>query len=175
MVTIPKYITIIALTSLAAIGIASFTLISYENAIKPIPDGLESSFTEEEIISLDLHPKIVENLVNGLIKVYDEKGLENLHNANYIGILSGGENGNRYLYIIDPQTHEILGQHDNAPPMYRILPPTLNQTGEAWANIHDGELQTDGSTIIAKHYFKMHDGLIFTSGYDVDLRGLPVL
>ena len=173
MVTIPKYLIIIALLSIATIAVGFFTLVSYDKAITPVLDSQDADFTEDEIIKLDLHPKIVENLVDGLIDVYDKKGLEKLRNANYIAILTGSEQGNRYLFIIDPVTNEIIGQHDTAPPMYRVIPPTLNEIGSAWANIHDGELKTDSSAIVAKHYFKMHDGLIFTSGYNVDLRGLP--
>ncbi len=173
MVKIPKYLVIIGIISIAAIGVGAFTLNSYDTAITPVLDTKDTGFTEDEIITLDLHPKIVENLVDGLIDAYDTKGFEKLRNANYIALLSGDNEGIRYLFIIDPETNEIIGQHDSAPPMYRVIPATLNEIGSAWANIHDGELKTDGSTIVAKHYFKMYDGLIFTSGYDVDLRGLP--
>ena len=173
MVKIPKYLVIIAVISIATIAVGSFTLISNDKSITPVLDSQDADFTEDELFTLDLHPKIVENLVDGLIDAYDEKGLEKLRNANYIALLSGNNEGVLYLFIIDPVTNKIIGQHDGAPPMYRVIPSKLNEIGVAWANIHDGELKTDGSTIVAKHYFKMHDGLIFTSGYDVDLRGLP--
>ncbi len=173
MVKIPKYFIIIGLISIAAIGVGAFTLNSYDTEITPVLDAKDTGFTEDEIITQDLHPKIVENLVDNLIDAYDEKGLDKLRNANYIGLLSDSGQGTRYLFIIDPVTNKIIGEHDSAPPMYRVIPSKLNEIGTAWANIHDGELKTDGSTIVAKHYFKMHDGLIFTSGYNVDLRGVP--
>ncbi len=173
MVKIPKYFIIIGLISIAAIGVGAFTLNSYDTAITPVLDTKDVDLTKDELIGLDLHPKIVENLVDSLIDAYDEKGLDKLRNANYIALLSGDNEGIRYLFIIDPVTNKIIGEHDSAPPMYRVIPSKLNEIGIAWANIHDGELKTDGSTIVAKHYFKMHDGLIFTSGYNVDLRGVP--
>ena len=173
MVKIPKYLVIIGLISIAAIAVGTFTLVSYDKAITPVLDTQDADFTEDEIITLDLHPKIVENLVDNLIDAYDKKGLQELRNANYKALLSDGEQGNRYLYIIDPETNEIIGQHDSAPKTYRVIPDGFTEAEAIWVNIHNDE-KGDISTIIEKHYLKLHDGLIFTSGYKVDYRGLPV-
>ena len=173
MVKIPKYLVIIGLISIAAIGVGTFTLVSNDKAITPVLDSQDTDFTEDEIITQDLHPKIVENLVDNLIDAYDEKGFEKLRNANYIGLLSDSGQGTRYLYIIDPVTNEIIGQHDSAPETYRVIPEGFEEAGAIWVNIHNDK-QGDISTIIEKHYLKLHDGLIFTSGYEVDYRGLPV-
>ena len=167
MVTIPKYLVIIALVSIGIIGVA-VPLVLYEE-----PSITASDFTEDEQVSLNLHPKIVENLIDGLIDRYDEKGLDKLRNANYKALLSDSGQGTRYLYIIDPTTNEIIGQHDSAPKTYRVIPEGFAEAGAIWVNIHNDE-KGDISTIIEKHYLKLHDGLIFTSGYEVDYRGLPV-
>jgi hypothetical protein len=173
MVKIPNYLVIIAVISIATIAVGTFTLVSNDKAITPVLDSQDADFTEDEIITLDLHPKIVEQLVDNLIEVYDKNGLEKLRNANYIGILSGIDQGIRYLYIIDPVTNEIIGQHDSAPKTYRVIPEGFAEAGAIWVNLHNDE-QGDISTLIEKHYLKLHDGLIFTSGYGVDYRGLPV-
>ena len=173
MVKIPKYFIIIGLISIAAIGVGAFTLISYDTEITPVLDAKDTGFTEDEIITQDLHPKIVENLVDNLIDAYDEKGLDKLRNANYIGLLSDSGQGTRYLYIIDPVTNEIIGQHDSAPKTYRVIPGGFTEAEAIWVNIHNDE-KGDISTIIEKHYLKLYDDLIFTSGYKVDYRGLPV-
>ena len=173
MVKIPKYFIIIGLISIASIGVGAFTLNSYDTETTPVLDTKDTGFTEDEIITQDLHPKIVENLVDNLIDAYDKKGLEKLRNANYKALLSGSNEGIRYLYIIDPETNEIIGQHDSAPKTYRVIPDGFTEAEAIWENIHNDE-KGDISTIIEKHYLKLHDGLIFTSGYKVDNRGLPV-
>ena len=173
MVKIPKYLVIIGLISIAAIAIGTFTLVSNDKAITPVLDSQDVDLTEDEVTTLNLHPKIVENLVDNLIDAYDEKGFEKLRNANYKALLSGDNEGIRYLFIIDPETNEIIGQHDSAPKTYRVIPDGFTEAEAIWVNIHNDE-KGDISTIIEKHYLKLHDGLIFTSGYKVDYRGLPV-
>jgi len=173
MVKIPKYLVIIGLISIAAIAVGTFTLNSYDKAITPVLDTKDADFTKDEQITLDLHPKIVENLVDNLIDAYDKKGVEKLRNANYKALLSGSNEGIRYLYIIDPETNEIIGQHDSAPKTYRVIPEGFTEAEAIWVNIHNDE-KGDVSTIIEKHYLKLYDGLIFTSGYKVDYRGLSV-
>lgn len=172
MVTIPQYIAVISLIAIAIIAVAVFPFNLFEKTTTPV-ESTNIEFTEDEQYTLDLHPKVVENLVDGLIDRYDERGFDGLTNANYIGQLTGNSQGIRYLYIIDPLTNEIIGQHDSAPKTYRVIPEGFAEAGAIWVNLHNDE-QGDISTLIEKHYLKLHDGLIFTSGYEVDYRGLPV-
>jgi len=174
VVTIPKYLVIIGLISIAAIAVGTFTLSSYDKAITPILEPQDADFTEDEIIEIDLHPKIVENLVGDLIETYDEKGIDNLRNANYIGILSG-EEGIRYLYIYDPDTNQFLGKHSNNPVgEFFLFNKELEESDAVWMSymkekVYSEKLDSRQYDV----YFKKHDGLIFASYYQVDLRGLP--
>jgi len=174
VVTIPKYLVIIAVISIATIAVGAFTLISNDKAITPILDSQDADFTEDELILLDLHPKIVENLVGDLIKAYDKKGIDNLRNANYIGILSG-EEGIRYLYIYDPDTYQFLGKHSNNPVgEFFFFNKELEESDTVWMSyMKEGVYSEKLDSRQYDVYFKKHDGLIFASYYKVDLRGLP--
>lgn len=131
--------------------------------------------TQEEIeYQLDMHPQVVEHLVNNLIEDYDELGLDGINNAKYIAVLSGNVSGDRYLYIVNPDTDEILGQHDDAPKNLLPAPGKKFSEGQSeWVNMTFNE--DDGSLVYYKIYFKSHDELIFTGGYQtVNLLGLPI-
>lgn len=123
---------------------------------------------------LDLHPQLVEHLVKNLIEYYDELGLDGINNAKYVAVLSGNASGDRYLYIVNPDTDEIMGQHEDAPE--NLLPTPRNKFSEGqseWVNMTFNE--EDGSLVYYKIYFVAHDGLIFTSGYQtVNSNGLPI-
>lgn len=123
---------------------------------------------------LDMHPQVVEHLVNNLIEDYDELGLDGINNAKYIAVLSGNVSGDRYLYIVNPEIDEILGQHDDAPEPVLTIPRLGFSEGKSeWVDATYNEL--DGSLRFYKIYFMPHDGLIFTSGYQVvNLLGLPI-
>lgn len=139
-------------------------------------DKSKQLLTQEEIdYELDLHPQIVERLVKNLIENYDEFGLDGLNNAKYLAFIDDSlDENSRYLYIVNPDTDEIMGQHDNAPE--NLLPTPRNKFLEGqseWVKMTFNE--DDGSLVYYKIYFKSHDGLIFTSGYQtVNPIGFPI-
>ncbi len=137
-------------------------------------DESEQLTPEEIEYQLEMHPQVVEHLVNNLIEDYDELGLDGINNAKYIAVLSGNVSGDRYLYIVDPDTREVIGQHDDAPEILLPTPRIKFLDGQSeWVPVTFNE--SDGSLQYYKIYFKAHDGLIFTSGYQVvNLLGLPI-
>ena len=137
-------------------------------------DESEQLTPEEIEYQLDMHSQLVEHLVNNLIEDYDELGLDGINNAKYIAVLSGNVSGDRYLYIVNPDTDEIMGQHDDAPDNPLRAPGNKFSEGQsAWINVTFNE--EDGSLVYYKIYHVAHDGLIFTSGYQtVNPMGLPI-
>lgn len=107
-----------------------------------------------------------ENLVQGLIESYDDKGLEGLRNANYVVTLTGNLEGKLYLYIVDPSVGVVGKPNDSVGLDIRI--PSIQDGQSLWQRYAFNNA-TEGSEVTHEmYYFKMHDGLIFLSGYLIE-------
>lgn len=178
---------IISIAVLAAAIVSAISIVALQEDISEIFTASEIKDTGKETISIsntmsdkiepsesqqdqDLHYLTVENLIGNLIEKYDDTGLDEMRNANFVAHLTGNSNGTRYLYIVDPEVG-VVGKPDESLGLKVSIPP-LEDEDAMWIGYVDrfpaGELED----IKIQRYFKMHDGLIFTSGFGVDSNGL---
>lgn len=173
--------TIITIVILAIATVSVVTLVALEqnktemmpteNSEIPTMMAEDIDLSKSEIDSRKLHFLTVENLIGNLIEKYDETGLEGMQNANFVAHLTGNSNGTRYLYIVDPEVG-VIGKPDQSFGLQVALPP-LNEDDALWIGYDDRFPSSNLKDIKIQRYFKMHDGLIFISGFPVDTNGIP--
>ncbi len=141
-----------------------------------------NTITNGELLDVTIHKKVAQNLVKNLIEKYDKEGLENLHQADFTMILTGGVDGTRNLFIIDTKTDTVIGDarelNKNASRSTIIQNNKLYFNHMYDRNNQNGYWLEENFTIkeIGTSFHQLlwlvpHDGLIFGVGYVIDDQG----
>lgn len=169
-------VAVIVITAVLVISILALEINKSENMTipgtnSPVEIISDNQYTQSQMDDVKLHYRTVENLIGNLIDKYDETGLDEMRNANFVYILTGNLDGTRYLYIVDPEIG-IVGKPDDSSGLQVSIPPMIEDQA-LWIG-YEGRYPAVGlEDIKIQRYFKMHDGLIFTSGFPVDAQGIP--
>lgn len=164
-------VAVIVITAVLVTSVLVLELNKTENMTTPVDAILNDQDIQSQMDDTQLHYRTVENLIGNLIEKYDKTGLDGMRNANFVTVLSGNLDGTRYLYIVDPEIG-VVGKPDESLGL-QVEMPSMNEDQSLWIGYEDRYPTTEFEDIEIQRYFKMHKGLIFTSGFYLDENGIP--
>lgn len=170
-----KYLIIVVIATAAVLSVAIAShYVSNERGVRhidvtmPIVEETDE-ITDDDIMTANYNH--VQDAIDVLIHKYDGRGLDGLTNNDFIVNPAEFVPKYRFLYIVDLDEGVVGYPTESLGLNLKAIPP-LEEGKSIWIGYDGASPTSTVQDITQQVYFKMHEGLVFISGFPVNEHGL---